>query len=27
LADGSVVDRHTHGGVETGGSNTAPLGG
>lgn len=27
LADGSVVDRHTHGGVESGGSSTAPLGG
>lgn len=27
LADGSVVDKHTHGGVESGGSSTAPLGG
>lgn len=27
LVDGSIVDKHTHGGVESGGSNTAPLGG
>lgn len=27
LVDGSIVDKHTHGGVEPGGSNTAPLGG
>jgi len=27
LVDGSVVDKHTHGGVESGGSSTAPLGG
>ncbi|HCJ6244992.1 Gp138 family membrane-puncturing spike protein [Escherichia coli] len=27
LVDGSVVDKHTHGGVEPGGSSTAPLGG
>lgn len=27
LADGSVVDKHTHGGVEYGLSNTSPLGG
>ncbi len=27
LVDGSIVDKHTHGGVERGGSNTAPLGG
>lgn len=27
LVDGSIVDGHTHGGVESGGSNTAPLGG
>lgn len=27
LVDGSVVDKHNHGGVESGGSNTAPLGG
>ncbi len=27
LVDGSVVDKHTHGGVEFGGSNTDPLGG
>ena len=26
LADGSVVDKHTHGGVESGGSKTNPLG-
>lgn len=25
LADGSIVDAHTHGGVSPGGSNTAPL--
>ncbi|MGJ4303693.1 hypothetical protein ACP717_28035 [Klebsiella pneumoniae] len=25
--DGSIVDKHTHGGVEPGGSSTAPLGG
>ncbi|HCB1175004.1 TPA: hypothetical protein NQF68_004250 [Klebsiella pneumoniae] len=27
LVDGSIVDKHTHGGVESGGSSTAPLGG
>lgn len=27
LVDGSIVDKHTHGGVERGGNNTAPLGG
>ncbi|EPK1262340.1 Gp138 family membrane-puncturing spike protein [Enterobacter kobei] len=27
LVDGSIVDKHTHGGVESGGSNTKPLGG
>ncbi|HBM7722499.1 TPA: hypothetical protein LZ419_002623 [Escherichia coli] len=27
LVDGSIVDKHTHGGVESGGSNTALLGG
>ncbi|WP_414162893.1 Gp138 family membrane-puncturing spike protein [Superficieibacter sp. BNK-5] len=27
LVDGSIVDKHTHGGVERGGDNTAPLGG
>lgn len=27
LVDGSIVDKHTHGGVEPGGSSTAPLGG
>ena len=27
LVDGSIVDKHTHGGVEHGGSSTAPLGG
>ncbi|MGE5989813.1 Gp138 family membrane-puncturing spike protein [Klebsiella michiganensis] len=27
LVDGSIVDKHTHGGVEFGGSSTAPLGG
>ncbi len=27
LVDGSMVDKHTHGGVESGGSNTKPLGG
>ncbi|HHM1024645.1 TPA: Gp138 family membrane-puncturing spike protein [Klebsiella pneumoniae] len=27
LVDGSIVDGHTHGGVESGGSSTAPLGG
>lgn len=27
LVDGSIVDKHTHSGVEPGGSNTAPLGG
>ncbi|EIL3224593.1 TPA: Gp138 family membrane-puncturing spike protein [Escherichia coli] len=27
LVDGSMVDKHTHGGVESGGSNTNPLGG
>lgn len=27
LVDGSIVDKHTHGGVQSGGSNTAPLGG
>lgn len=27
LVDGSYVDKHTHGGVEPGGSNTDPLGG
>ena len=27
LVDGSIVDKHTHGGVEAGGSSTAPLGG
>ncbi|WP_316425709.1 Gp138 family membrane-puncturing spike protein [Klebsiella oxytoca] len=27
LVDGSIVDGHTHGGVESGGSNTDPLGG
>ncbi|HHE5355697.1 TPA: Gp138 family membrane-puncturing spike protein [Klebsiella pneumoniae] len=27
LVDGSIVDKHAHGGVEPGGSNTAPLGG
>lgn len=27
LVDGSIVDKHTHGGVESGGSNTDPLGG
>lgn len=27
LVDGSIVDKHTHGGVESGGSNTSPLGG
>jgi len=27
LVDGSIVDKHTHGGVERGSSNTAPLGG
>ncbi|HHI0811468.1 TPA: Gp138 family membrane-puncturing spike protein [Escherichia coli] len=27
LVDGSMVDKHTHGGVEIGGSNTKPLGG
>ncbi|WEJ90237.1 MAG: Gp138 family membrane-puncturing spike protein [Klebsiella huaxiensis] len=27
LVDGSIVDKHTHGGVEYGGSSTAPLGG
>lgn len=27
LVDGSVVDKHIHGGVESGGSKTAPLGG
>ncbi|UVW54666.1 hypothetical protein NYO12_10075 [Klebsiella variicola] len=27
LVGGSIVDGHTHGGVEPGGSNTAPLGG
>ena len=26
LVDGSIVDKHTHGGVESGGSNTKPLG-
>ncbi|HBT8980834.1 TPA: hypothetical protein MCM29_005582 [Klebsiella pneumoniae] len=26
LVDGSVVDKHTHGGVESGGSSTNPLG-
>ena len=26
LVDGSVVDKHTHGGVESGGANTNPLG-
>lgn len=26
LVDGSIVDKHTHGGVESGGSNTSPLG-
>lgn len=26
LVDGSIVDKHTHGGVSPGGSNTAPLG-
>ena len=27
LVDGSIVDKHTHGGVESGGSSTDPLGG
>lgn len=27
LVDGSIVDKHTHGGVEHGGSDTDPLGG
>ncbi|MGT8724758.1 Gp138 family membrane-puncturing spike protein [Klebsiella oxytoca] len=27
LVDGSIVDKHTHGGVEPGGSDTDPLGG
>ena len=27
LVDGSVVDKHSHGGVDRGGDNTAPLGG
>lgn len=27
LVDGSIVDKHTHGGVESGSSNTKPLGG
>ncbi|MFM3901085.1 Gp138 family membrane-puncturing spike protein, partial [Klebsiella pneumoniae] len=27
LVDGSIVDKHTHGGVEPGGSSTSPLGG
>lgn len=27
LVDGSIVDKHSHGGVESGGSNTKPLGG
>lgn len=27
LVDGSVVDKHSHGGVKSGGGNTAPLGG
>ncbi|HDS9452386.1 TPA: hypothetical protein QH822_002370 [Klebsiella quasipneumoniae subsp. similipneumoniae] len=27
LVDGSIIDKHTHGGVEPGGSSTAPLGG
>ncbi len=27
LVDGSVVDHHSHGGVESGGNSTAPLGG
>lgn len=27
LVDGSIVDKHTHGGVSSGGSSTAPLGG
>ena len=27
LVDGSIVDKHTHGGVERGGVNTNPLGG
>lgn len=27
LVDGSMVDKHTHSGVESGGSRTAPLGG
>ncbi|NIF20252.1 Gp138 family membrane-puncturing spike protein [Candidatus Pantoea multigeneris] len=27
LVDGSIVDKHNHGGVQYGGSNTAPLGG
>ncbi|KAB0554614.1 Gp138 family membrane-puncturing spike protein [Pantoea stewartii] len=27
LVDGSIVDKHKHGGVQSGGSNTAPLGG
>ncbi|HID8817307.1 TPA: Gp138 family membrane-puncturing spike protein [Enterobacter roggenkampii] len=27
LVDGSIVDKHTHGGVESGGNNTKPLGG
>ena len=27
LVDGSIVDKHTHGGVEPGSSSTAPLGG
>ena len=27
LVDGSIVDQHSHGGVESGGASTAPLGG
>lgn len=27
LVDGSIVDKHLHGGVQSGGSNTKPLGG
>ncbi|MFP2422245.1 Gp138 family membrane-puncturing spike protein [Pseudescherichia vulneris] len=27
LVDGSIVDKHEHGGVQSGGSNTKPLGG